>query len=57
MIHETIEQALKTADVILVDCLTLWPFTLMFAEYRACDHQRHQSFNNRPEARLISTHE
>jgi len=33
MIHETIEEASKTADVILVDCLTLWTSNLMFAEY------------------------
>lgn len=33
MIHETIEQASKTADVILLDCLTLWTSNLMFAEY------------------------
>jgi len=33
MIHETIERASKTADVILVDCLTLWTSNLLFAEY------------------------
>jgi adenosylcobinamide kinase/adenosylcobinamide-phosphate guanylyltransferase len=33
MIHETIESASKTADVILVDCLTLWTSNLLFAEY------------------------
>jgi len=33
VIHETISQASKTADVILVDCLTLWTSNLMFAEY------------------------
>ena len=33
MIHETIEQASKTADVILLDCLTLWTSNLLFAEY------------------------
>ena len=33
MIHKTISQASKTADVILVDCLTLWTSNLMFAEY------------------------
>lgn len=33
MIHETIEQASNTADVILVDCLTLWTSNLLMAEY------------------------
>jgi adenosylcobinamide kinase/adenosylcobinamide-phosphate guanylyltransferase len=33
MIHETIENASKTADVILVDCLTLWTSNLLFAQY------------------------
>ncbi len=33
MIHEIIERASKTADVILVDCLTLWISNLLFAEY------------------------
>lgn len=33
MIHETIEQASKTADVILVDCLTLWTSNLLMADY------------------------
>jgi adenosylcobinamide kinase/adenosylcobinamide-phosphate guanylyltransferase len=33
MIHKTIERASKTADVILVDCLTLWTSNLLFAEY------------------------
>jgi adenosylcobinamide kinase/adenosylcobinamide-phosphate guanylyltransferase len=33
IIHETIEKASKTADVILVDCLTLWTSNLLFAEY------------------------
>ena len=33
MIHKSIEKASKTADVILVDCLTLWTSNLMFAEY------------------------
>lgn len=33
MIHKTIAKASKTADVILVDCLTLWTSNLMFAEY------------------------
>lgn len=33
MIHDTIESASKTADVILVDCLTLWTSNLLFAEY------------------------
>jgi adenosylcobinamide kinase/adenosylcobinamide-phosphate guanylyltransferase len=36
-IHEIIENASKTADVILVDCLTLWTSNLLFAEY---DEQR-----------------
>ncbi|MBU0971514.1 MAG: bifunctional adenosylcobinamide kinase/adenosylcobinamide-phosphate guanylyltransferase [Proteobacteria bacterium] len=33
MIHKTIELASKTADVILVDCLTLWTSNLLFAGY------------------------
>jgi adenosylcobinamide kinase/adenosylcobinamide-phosphate guanylyltransferase len=33
MIHKTIEASSKTADVILVDCLTLWTSNLLFAEY------------------------
>ncbi|MBA3009563.1 MAG: bifunctional adenosylcobinamide kinase/adenosylcobinamide-phosphate guanylyltransferase [Proteobacteria bacterium] len=33
MIHKAIEQVSKTADVILVDCLTLWTSNLLFAEY------------------------
>ncbi len=33
MIHETIEQASQTADLILVDCLTLWTSNLLLAEY------------------------
>jgi adenosylcobinamide kinase/adenosylcobinamide-phosphate guanylyltransferase len=33
LIHDTIEHASKTADVILVDCLTLWISNLLFAEY------------------------
>jgi len=33
MIHETIESVLKTADVILVDCLTLWTSNLLFVKY------------------------
>ncbi len=33
MIHEVIESASKTADVILVDCLTLWTSNLLFADY------------------------
>ena len=33
MIHETIDKASTTADVILVDCLTLWTSNLLFAEY------------------------
>ncbi|MCP3941813.1 MAG: bifunctional adenosylcobinamide kinase/adenosylcobinamide-phosphate guanylyltransferase [Desulfobacteraceae bacterium] len=32
-IHKSIEQVSQTADVILVDCLTLWTSNLLFAEY------------------------
>lgn len=33
MIHETIHQISDMADVILVDCLTLWASNMMMAEY------------------------
>ncbi len=33
MIHDIIENTSKTADVILVDCLTLWTSNLLFAKY------------------------
>jgi adenosylcobinamide kinase/adenosylcobinamide-phosphate guanylyltransferase len=33
MIHGVIEKTSKTANVILVDCLTLWTSNLLFREY------------------------